>query len=192
MYVLQKKKPRNFLQSQLCILVVVSGRGWMNWNTSISKFCCPKFSLKTGFFVSQTVPKEQLRKARLATTQFPISIFTWFKTLVYSKSPLNQDCVQTLGGQLGTFADWCLFCLFASIKWKRKKMVPNMHRRCSPVQCESFPPWDTGTTGFPTGLVALAGWFVLQSSSFCLGVYAYPYLLHCTVQDGKYHVASGF
>lgn len=117
----KKKKLRNFLQSQLCILVVVSGRGWMNWNTSISKFCCPKFPLKTGFFVSQTVPKEQLRKARLATTQFSISIFTWFKTLVYSKSPLNQDCVQSLGGQLGTFADWCLFCLFASIKWKRKK-----------------------------------------------------------------------
>lgn len=121
MHVLQKKKLKNILRSLLCILVMVFGREWMNWNTSISKFCHPKFWLKKGFFVLQTIPKEQLRKARLATTQFPISILTWFKTLVYPKSALNQNCIQTLGGQLGTFADWCLFCLFASIKWKRKK-----------------------------------------------------------------------
>lgn len=60
-----------------------------------------------------------------------------------SKSPLNSNCIQTLAGQLGIFADWCLF---VSIKWKIKncsKYAQKLFTKPVYMQCESFPPWDT-------------------------------------------------
>lgn len=58
------------------------------------------------------------------------------------------------------------------------------------MQCETFPPQGAGTAiGLPCRTCS-SGWLVCFPKF--LGKYAYPYLLRFTIQDGEYHVASGF